>query len=132
MEIRFGPENTDFDTVHPWLASTDWSPGTSRETVERAARHSSLVVNAWEDGRQIGYCRVVSDRTTFAWLSDVFVTEAARGKGVARAMISAALDHREHQGLRRWVLATKDAHDLYARLGFEPLQMPEHWMVRLP
>ena len=132
MEIRFGATETDFDVVHPWLASSYWSPQVARETVERAASGSSLVINAWEDGQQIGYCRVISDRATFAWLADVFVAEDARGRGVARAMVSAALDHPGHQGLRRWVLATKDAHGVYAALGFEPLSMPERWMIRLP
>lgn len=132
MEIRLGPENTDFHAVHPWLASSYWSPGTTREMVERAARHSSLVVNAWDEDQQVGYLRVVSDRATFAWVADVFVAEAARGRGIAQAMVSVALNHPEHQGLRRWLLATRDAHGLYERFGFGPLPFPERWMVRLP
>jgi GNAT superfamily N-acetyltransferase len=130
MDIRMGPENTDFETVHGWLTTTYWSPGVSRETVERAAKYSSMIINAWEGDHQIGYCRIVSDRTTFAWVCDVYVVEEERGKGLARAMVTAATEDPEHQGLRRWLLATKDAHGVYEQIGFEPLVEPARWMVR--
>ena len=132
MELRFGPDHTDFETVHGWLETSYWSPGVSRERVERAARGSSLVVNAYEKDRQIGYCRVISDCTSFAWVCDVFVDPSARGNGVARSMIQAALTDPGHKGLRRWLLATKDAHGVYAKLGFEPLAEPERWMIHRP
>jgi GNAT superfamily N-acetyltransferase len=132
MELRFGPDHTDFERVHGWLTTTYWSPGISRDRVERAAHHSSLVVNAYEGEQQVGYCRIVSDRTTFAWVCDVFVDETARGKGLARRMVSAAMADPEHQGLRRWLLATLDAHGVYAGIGFEPLPEPERWMIRRP
>jgi GNAT superfamily N-acetyltransferase len=130
MEIRIGAENTDFETVHGWLTTTYWSPGVSRETVERAAKFSSMIVNAYEGDRQIGYCRIVSDRTTFGWVCDVYVAKDERGKGYARSMVTAAMDDPEHQGLRRWLLATKDAHGVYTQMGFEPLVEPARWMVR--
>lgn len=130
LEIRQGIDGIDFDRVHSWLTSSYWSPGVTRERVERAARGSSMVIGAYEDGRQVGYCRVVSDRTTFAWVADVWVDEPARGKGIARAMVASAMADPEHQGLRRWVLATRDAHRVYAALGFEPLIQPERWMVK--
>ena len=75
--------------------------------------------------------RVISDRTTFAWLADVYVDAPHRGKGIGKAMVRYALDHSEHQGLRRWVLATKDAHGVYEECGFEPIPNPERWMIRL-
>jgi GNAT superfamily N-acetyltransferase len=102
----------------------------SRETVERAAKYSSMVINGFDGDRQIGYCRIVSDRTTFAWVCDVYVEEEFRGQGFAREMVSVAMEDPEHQGLRRWLLATKDAHGVYERIGFEPLVEPARWMVR--
>ncbi len=120
------------ERVHCWLSSTYWSPGISREKVERAAQYSSLVVGVYCEGVQVAYCRVVSDRTTFAYICDVIVDETHRGKGIGKAMIRFVLEHPEHQGLRRWILATKDAHGVYADVGFQPLVMPERWMVYLP
>lgn len=132
MEIRFGHEASDFDRVHPWLASTYWSPGISRELVEKAAQNSSLVVNAYDGDAQVGYLRVISDRATFAWICDVYVDESARRQGVALTMLTAAQSHPDHQGFRRWVLATKDAHPVYAKVGYEPLPEPSRWMIRVP
>ena len=118
-----------FDRLHSWLTTTYWSPGVTFEQVVRAAKNSSLVVGAYYENLQVGYVRVVSDRTTFAWLCDVFVDEAHRGKGLARAMVAHALENPEHSGLRRWLLATKDAHGVYEKLGFEPIRAPARWMV---
>jgi GNAT superfamily N-acetyltransferase len=122
----------DFDRVHAWLASSYWSPGVPREKVQKAAQGSSLVVGAYLHGKQAGYMRVVSDRATFAWLCDVFVDEAHRGQGLAKAMVRYAQEHPEHQGLRRWLLATKDAHEVYRSVGFETLPTPEKWMTYIP
>ena len=121
-----------FDLVHAWLTATYWSPGISRSAVERAASHSALVVGAFLEGVQVGYARFVSDQTTFAWVCDVYVAEEHRGKGIARKMVRFAIEHPDFQGLRRWLLATADAHGVYAGLGFVPLPSPERWMVRLP
>ena len=131
IDIRIGSEYTDFSVVHALLAESYWSPGIPREKVERAAANSSLVMNAFIDDRQVGYCRVISDRTSFAWVADVIVDPDYQGKGVAQAMLQAAVDDPEHQGLRRWVLATRDAHSLYEKFGFEVVPNPERWMVRL-
>jgi GNAT superfamily N-acetyltransferase len=131
-ELDDDPARLDLATIHAWLAATYWLPGVARETVERAAQYSSLVVGAYHDGAQVGYLRVVSDRATFAWLCDVFVEEAHRGKGLARAMVRFALEHPEHQGLRRWLLATRDAHGVYSACGFQPLTEPERWMFLRP
>jgi GNAT superfamily N-acetyltransferase len=128
-EIDDALERIDFACVHAWLTDTYWSPGISRERVERAARNSSLVVGVYRDGVQAGYLRVVSDRTTFAWVCDVFVEAARRKQGIAKAMIRFALEHPEHQGLRRWLLATRDAHPIYREVGFVPLPNPERWMT---
>jgi GNAT superfamily N-acetyltransferase len=132
MEIREGFDSVDFDAVHIWLASSYWSPGIGRDRVEKAARGSSLVLSGFVDGVQVGYLRVVSDNTTFGWLCDVFVDERHRGRGYATTLVSYAVAHPEHQGFRRWLLATRDAHAIYEKCGFEPLWEPERWMTYFP
>jgi len=129
IRIVDGLEFVDFETVHRWLAGSYWSPGVSREKVERGARYSSLVISALDGDRQVGYTRIVSDRASFAWVCDVFVDEEYRGLGIAKRMVRYALEHHEHQDLRRWVLATRDAHGIYRECGFIPLPLPERWMV---
>ena len=131
-EITDDPARIDFAAVHQWLASTYWSPNVSRDLVERAARHSSLVIGAYLGTQQVAYCRIVSDRTTFAWVSDVFVHPDHRGKGLGREMVKFALNHPEHKGLRRWMLATRDAHEVYAAIGFTLLDDPKDTMVYRP
>ena len=123
-EIDDELEHLDFTRVHSWLTTTYWSPGVSREKVERAAHYSSLVVGCYLDDKQVAYLRVISDRTTFAWVCDVFVDEDHRGQGLAQKMVHFALEHPDHQGLRRWLLATKDAHGVYRKAGFDALPYP--------
>jgi len=125
MKVAFGPyeieddlNRIDFGKVHAWLTTTYWSTGVSRARVEQAARHSSLVVGAYHGTDQAGFLRVVSDRTTFAWIADVFVDEAHRKKGLAKAMVQFALGHPQLQGIRQWVLMTLDAHPVYSQVGF--------------
>lgn len=132
FEIVEGVEAVDFDVVHEWLASSYWSPGIAREKVERAARNSSLVVSAKVHGKQAGYLRIISDKATFAWMADVFVDEAYRGRGIAKAMVRYAQVHPEHQGFRRWVLATRDAHGVYEECDFVLVPNPERWMIHFP
>jgi GNAT superfamily N-acetyltransferase len=124
----------DVDLVHRWLSTTYWSPGVARDVVERALRGSSMVVGAYHatERQQVGVLRVVSDKATFAWVADVFVDESHRKQGLARAMLRLALDDPQHQGLRRWVLATKDAHGVYEALGFVTIPVPERWMWLTP
>jgi GNAT superfamily N-acetyltransferase len=122
----------DLAQVYRWLSSSYWSSGVSRDVVERAIRGSSLVVGAYLKDKQVGVVRVVSDKATFAWLCDVFVDESHRRHGLGRAMVKFALVHPDHQGLRRWLLATKDAHEVYSALGFLPLLDPDRWMTLRP
>jgi GNAT superfamily N-acetyltransferase len=122
----------DFDVVHSWLTSSYWSPGVDRGKVERAAQNSADVVGVYDGDRQIGYCRIVSDKETFAWLADVFVDPEFRGRGVAKAMVTFALNLPYGQDLRRWVLATRDAHALYASCGFKPMETTGSWMCIQP
>jgi GNAT superfamily N-acetyltransferase len=123
-------ERVDFATVTAWLTQSYWSPGIERAEVERGARHSSLVVGAYDaHGAQVGYARVASDRTRLGFLMDVFVDEAHRGRGVGRAMVSLAMEHPEHRPVYLWLLGTDDAHGVYAKLGFAPHPHPERMMI---
>lgn len=127
-----GIENTDFEAVHAMLTDAYWCKGISKVLVRAAAEGSSIVINVFYENRQVAYARVVSDRATFGWICDVIVHEGHRGKGLGRAMTRFALQHPLHQGFRRWVLATRDAHGVYAGVGFEPVDKPENWMVFRP
>jgi len=108
-----------FDVIHRYLSEVAyWSPGVAREKVERAARHS-LAFGLFERDAQIGYARMITDCATFAYLADVYVLETHRGQGIARAMVAALQALPDLQGLRRWSLATRDAHGVYEALGWE-------------
>ncbi|MBS1903736.1 MAG: GNAT family N-acetyltransferase [Bacteroidetes bacterium] len=114
--------------MHEWLSNAYWSPGVSYERVLKAMEFSALVVGAYDNDMQVGYMRLVSDRTTFAWVSDVIVDESYRGQGIARAMVRFAMEHPDVVDVRRWCLATRDAHEVYRPLGFAPLTYPDHFM----
>ncbi|HEX8299759.1 MAG TPA: GNAT family N-acetyltransferase [Rubricoccaceae bacterium] len=118
----------DFAAVHAALAASYWSPGIARETVERAAAGSLTFGLYAPKGEQVGYARVVTDRATFAYLADVYVLEAHRGRGLGRWLVEGVLAHPDLEGLRRWMLATRDAHGLYASFGFAPLAAPDRFM----
>jgi GNAT superfamily N-acetyltransferase len=118
------------DVVHGFLATAYWSPGVPRNVVERAIA-GSVVVGVYDaEGGQVGMARAVTDRATFAWIADVFVLPEHRGRGLGRFVVESLLEHPELQGLRRIMLATKDAHDLYRSHGFEELDDPARYMMR--
>jgi N-acetylglutamate synthase-like GNAT family acetyltransferase len=123
-----GFDSMDFEAVHACLARSYWSPGVSRELVERAAANSMCFGIFHERDGQVGYARVVSDKTTFAYLADVFVLESHRGKGLSKWLVQAIQADADLQGLRRFLLATRDAHGLYAQFGFTPIAAPERLM----
>ncbi len=127
------PARLDLAVVHDYLANQSyWLPGVSRENVARAAANS-LCFGLYEtaSGRQVGYARVVTDYTFFAYLCDVFVLEAFRGRGLGKWLVEAVLQHPDIPNPRRWLLATKDAHTLYTQHGFGPLADPTRWMVKM-
>lgn len=130
-EISTDPARLDAARVHRWL-STDayWALGRSREKQDRAIA-GSLNFGAYDtgSGEQVGYARVVTDRATFAWLCDVYVAPAARGRGLGKALVEAVREELEPYGLRRVLLATEDAHGLYERIGFRALDDPGRWMA---
>jgi GNAT superfamily N-acetyltransferase len=127
--ITTDPERVDLDAVHGFLRTAYWCEDIPRETVARAVA-GSLNFSMWLGGRQVGYARVVTDRTTFAWVCDVFVLESYRGRGLSKWLMRTVVQHPELQGLRRWLLATRDAHGLYRHVGFAPLETPDRWMER--
>jgi GNAT superfamily N-acetyltransferase len=119
----------DLPTIHGFLTASYWAAGIPLDIVRRSIEHS-LAFGLYHRDRQIGFARVITDRATFAYLADVFVLETYRGQGLGHWLVVTILAHPELQGLRRWTLATRDAHALYRSAGFTPLQAPERWMER--
>jgi GNAT superfamily N-acetyltransferase len=117
--------NVDF--VHAFLSKSYWAENIPLETVQRSI-DNSLCFGVFHLGRQIGFARVISDKTTFAYLADVFIDEAYRGQGLSKWLMEEIMAHPDLQGLRRMMLATRDAHGLYAQFGFEPLTFTDRWM----
>jgi len=120
----------DLDRIHEWL-STDayWALGRTRETVETAARHSLNFGVFTSDGTQVAYARVVTDYATFGWLCDVYVDRAHRGRGLGMLLSDAVVATLRPMCLKRVLLATADAHEVYARFGFVPVPSPESLMI---
>ncbi len=128
-EITSDKSRMSVEAAHAFLSRAYWSPGVPFEIVQRAF-DNSLCFAALANGEQVGFARVVTDKATFAYLADVYVLEAHRGKGLAKRMVEAIQVHPELQGLRRFMLATRDAHELYSRYGFKPLLAPARFMER--
>jgi GNAT superfamily N-acetyltransferase len=126
-EISTDPARFDVTAIHAFLAQSYWSPGVPRSTIERAIANS-LCFGAFWQGQQVGFARMVTDRATFAYLCDVYVLEEHRGRGLAQELMNHIVRHPDLQGLRRMMLATRDAHGLYARYGFKPLAAPDLMM----
>ncbi len=135
IEVRLGnylistdPSRLDLEVIQAYLSQESyWAPGIPMDIVRRASQNS-LNFGLYRDRQQIGLVRVVSDYATFAYISDVFILPDARGRGLSKWLLSVVMAHPALQGLRRWSLATTDAHGLYARFGFTPLHNPERHM----
>jgi len=117
----------DFDFVHAYLTRSYWCEGISLELVVRAATNS-LIWGVYNGETQIGYARVITDRTTFAWLCDVFIIESEQKKGYGEWLVRTVVKHPALTGLRRFGLGTRDAHTLYEKVGFRPIAQPERLM----
>lgn len=128
--ISTDPARLDADAITDMLSHAYWAQGRTREMISRYLQHS-LTFGLYNGPRQIGLARVVSDYTTFAWLCDVFIHEDYRGLGLGIWLMETVHSHPDLQGLRRWMLATKDAHGLYRQFGWVPLEPPERWMMKL-
>lgn len=118
----------DVAAVHAYLSESYWAQGIPREVVARAVA-GSLCFGIFKGEEQVAFARVVTDRATFAWLCDVYVLEHHRGRGLAAWLLEAVVAHSDLQGLRRFMLATRDAHGLYEKFGFAPVARPEIFMA---
>ena len=127
-EISTDRSRLDVALIHDFLRSSYWAQGIPRAVVERSIQHS-LCFGAFLGGRQVGFARVVSDFASFAYVADVFVVPEHRGRRISKLLMRAIIEHPDLQGLRRILLATRDAHGLYAQFGFAPLTHPEHFMT---
>jgi GNAT superfamily N-acetyltransferase len=129
FEISLDPARVDVEAAHAYLSGSYWAQGIPMELLRKAIANS-LCVAAFHQGAQVGFARVVTDKATFAYLADVYVIEAHRGRGLSRRLVAALLDHPEMQGLRRLMLVTRDAQGLYEKFGFTALAHPERVMER--
>ena len=120
----------DMDVIHGYLSERSyWAIGRSKAAIRRSMQHS-MSFGIFHGKRQIGFARVITDYATFAWIADVFVLEEYRGQGLSKWLMEVMIAHPRLQKFRRWVLATKDAQELYRRYGFQELKRPERWMER--
>ena len=127
--ISDDPARVDVDAVHRYLSEESyWAPGVPREVVERSIKWSLPFGLYAPDGSLVGFARAVTDRAVFAYVADVFVLDAHRGRGLGMWLMEALVGHPDLQGLRRWVLYTEDAHGLYERFGFGTARTPHRYM----
>jgi len=130
--VSTDPDRLDLEAIHAALSQTYWCAGIPRETVARALRGSLCfglyVVEGQREGRQIGLARVVTDAATFAYLCDVYVLSEFRGRGLGKLLVRTVMEHPDLQGLRRFSLVTRDAHELYRPFGFAEIASPDRHM----
>lgn len=128
--ISTDPARLDLDAIHNFLTNCYWARGVPREVVERS-NAGSLCFGVYDgSGAQVGFARVISDFATIAYVGDVFVLESHRGRGLSKWLMECITQHPALQNLRRWILTTRDAHGLYAQVGFTPVKSPERYMER--
>jgi len=128
-ELSDDQARIDAAAAHAYLSRSYWSPGIPLATVERAIANS-LCVAVFHGGEQVAMARLLTDFATHAYLADVYVLEEHRGKGLSKAMLAHLQNRPDLQGLRRWMLFTRDAHALYAQFGWQGTQHPERLMLR--
>ena len=129
LVVTCDPRRQDLDVIHGFLTQSYWAKGIPRETVARSLENS-LCFALLDGATQIGFARVISDFATIAYLGDVFVMPEYRGRGLSKWLMRCVTLHPDLQGLRRWMLATSDAHGLYQQFGFTALARPEAFMER--
>lgn len=125
--VSSNPDRLDLAAIHGYLSKSYWSPGIPREVLRRAI-DGSICFGLFKQNSQVGFARVVTDRATFAYLCDVYVLDAHQRQGLGHWLIQVVIDHPDLQGLRRFVLVTRDAHRLYKKFGFLPLARPDGYM----
>lgn len=136
VEQRFGDylistdkEKLDLQVIHDYLYICYWAKGIPKEVVAKSIEHS-LCFGVYQDREQVGFCRVITDYSTFMYLADVFILEEHRGKKLGVALINTVVNHPDLQGIRTWTLLTRDAHGLYEKFGFENHEDPKRFMRR--
>lgn len=117
----------DIKVIHGYLKTSYWAANIPEEVVIKAIENS-LCFGVYNNKQQVGFARVVTDYAVFAYLADVFILEEYRGKGLSKMLMKEIMQHPQLQNLRRWMLATRDAHGLYSQFGFNPLSSPERVM----
>ena len=125
--ITSNKEQINVDYVHGFLRQTYWAENIPLDTVRRSIE-GSLCFSVFYGKQQVGFARVITDGATFAYLADVFIDEGFRGRGLSKWLMEIIISHPQLQGLRRFLLATKDAHGLYRQFGFQPLNFVDRWM----
>jgi GNAT superfamily N-acetyltransferase len=121
----------DIPLIHEYLSQHSyWAKGRPLDVVQRSIQHS-LCFGVYQDDEQVGFARVVTDYATFSWLCDFFILESHRGRGLGKWLIATIVEHTKLQSAKQFLLATRDAHELYRQYGgFKELHMPGKWMVR--
>ena len=134
VTLKDGYANMDFEKVTSMLSESFWCPGIKSDEVKKAAANSALVVGVFkEDGEQIAYGRVISDKTRFAYLTDFYVEEKYRRLGIGQKMVAYIMGHNDLADVYQWLLVTKDAHGVYKKQGFSVITRPQDYMeVRSP
>ena len=125
--ISMEKEKMDIDLIHSFLNRTYWAEGISKEIIRRSIE-GSMCFGVFENDKQVGFARMITDKATFAYLADVFIIEEYRGRGLSKWLMKVIMSHPDLQGLRRMIHATKDAHGLYKQFGFTPLINVDRWM----
>ncbi|MGI8811303.1 MAG: GNAT family N-acetyltransferase [Pyrinomonadaceae bacterium] len=128
--ITTDQQRLDLNTIHAFFVNDSyWAQNRTIEQTERAMENS-ICFGVFQAEKQVGFARVVSDLATFAYVGDVFILAEYRGHGLSKWLMETIVNYSELQGLRRWVLATRDAHGLYSQFEFAPLRHPDRWMER--
>jgi GNAT superfamily N-acetyltransferase len=119
----------DLSAIHSFLTTSYWAQGIPFETVKKSIEYS-LNFGVYKMGKQVGFARVITDYATYAYIGDVYILKDYRGQGLSKWLLLVIADHPELQGLRRWTLLTRDAHELYRKTGFTEPQNPERYMEK--
>jgi GNAT superfamily N-acetyltransferase len=128
LTLSDDPARLDVDRIHAWLAASYWASDRDRATIERSIAHSYPIGAYAPGGEQVGLARATTDHSTFAWIGDVVIDAAWRGKGIGTWLVESMVDELRSRGVPRFVLSTRDAHGVYDKIGFTALRIPEIWM----
>ncbi|HEY6626126.1 MAG TPA: GNAT family N-acetyltransferase [Ignavibacteriaceae bacterium] len=120
----------DAELIHKFLSTSYWAKGRTIEEVKKSIEHS-ICFGIYKDGKQIGFARIVTDYTVFAYLMDVFILEEFRGKGFSKSLLKRIFEDERFKSIKKWMLATKDAHSLYAQFGFGEIKNPDRLMEKV-